>query len=136
MLQGNNCASFDVWLRKWYVPHSPTKQEAQSQRSKVWGAVTIPGILRQGTWDPAGSKCAKALMQGQGRGCGHRTDRRGETEGSMYKCEELRGFVKCRNWNWLLFPGPSSLLDYCVARAQDGAKGAWCAAEQTMCGPS
>lgn len=54
------------------MPHSPTKQEAQSQRSKVWGAVTIPGILRQGTWDPAGSKCAKALMQGQGRGCGHR----------------------------------------------------------------
>lgn len=45
------------------MPHSPTKQEAHSQRSKVWGAVTIPGILRQGTWDPAGSKCGKALMQ-------------------------------------------------------------------------
>ena len=54
------------------MPHSPTKREAESPRSKVWGAVTIPGILWQGTCDPAGSKCAKALMQGGGRGCGHR----------------------------------------------------------------
>ena len=39
------------------------------------------------------------------------TGREKQREGSMYKCEELRGFVKCRNWNGLLFPGPSSLLD-------------------------